>query len=81
MAKEPSRIMIPWYDSKTICLLGLIVMVAVFLFALIGISVAYETKAYQRHLFVPGLLMLLSLGGLIIFAHRLGQRSDGKKGG
>jgi FtsH-binding integral membrane protein len=73
--------MTPWYDSKAICLMGLIVMVAVFLFALIGVSVASEIEAYQRHMFIPLILMLVSLGGLIIFSIKLARQSSPKRGG
>jgi len=80
MPANPSRIVTPWYDSKAISLMGLILMAAFFLFALIGISVACETPEYRRHIFIPLALMLVSLGGLVIFAFRLAKRSLPKGG-
>lgn len=71
--------MTPWYDSKAICVLGLILMSVVFLFALIGLSVAYETAEYHRHIFIPTILMGLSLSGLIIFTLRLARQSISKE--
>ena len=80
MPATPSRIVTPWYDSKAISFMGLILMAAIFLFALIGTSVAYETPEYRRHIFIPLTLMLLSFSGLAIFVFRLAKRSSPRNG-
>ena len=59
------KAIVPWYDSETACLIVIIFMVFVFLFALVGISVARENAAYHEHMWVAVLLGVLS-GTVII---------------
>ena len=75
MPASPTRMLTPWYDSRGICLVGLLLMTAVFLFAIIGLSVAYEAPEYKRHLFIPAILAGLSLCGIGRFAMRLARQS------
>ena len=55
----------PWYDSDTICLIMIGFLLIVFLFAIAGISEAYESVEYHKHVWVPGILLIMS-GGIII---------------
>jgi hypothetical protein len=71
--------MTPWYDSKAICVFGLILMAVVFLFALIGISVAHESLEYRRHISIPACLGALSLSEMIVFTLRLARKSTTKE--
>ncbi|MDP6683334.1 MAG: hypothetical protein QF876_10160 [Desulfobacterales bacterium] len=54
------KIIFPWYDSKTACLLLLLFMVLVFLFGIVGLSVSSEIVEYNGFIWVPILLLLLS---------------------
>ena len=55
----------PWYDSDTSCLIMMGFLLIVFLFSITGISEAYEKFEYHKHVWVPGILAILS-GGIII---------------
>jgi|TARA_B100001964_G_C14128141_1_gene551553 hypothetical protein len=54
------KIIFPWYDSKTACLLLALFMVLVFLFGIVGLSVSSEIVEYNGFIWVPILLLLLS---------------------
>lgn len=60
------RIIAPWYDTTLACWVVLLAMAGVSLFAWLGISVALSNAAYTRHLWVPILLLTLSL--LVFFS-------------
>ncbi len=54
------KIIVPWYDSETACLLLILFMVLVFLFGIAGLSVSSEIVEYNDFIWVPILLILLS---------------------
>ncbi len=54
------KLIIPWFDSETTCFFVMFFMVVVIWFALMGLDVAYEKVEYNRHMWVPFLLMLMS---------------------
>ncbi|MEE8416991.1 MAG: hypothetical protein V3S05_12005 [Desulfobacterales bacterium] len=54
------KIIVPWYDSETTCLLLILFMVLVFLFGIAGLSVSSEIIEYNDFIWVPILLILLS---------------------
>lgn len=54
------KIIVPWYDSETACLLLILFMVLVFLFGIVGLSVSSEIVEYNDFIWVPILLILLS---------------------
>ncbi len=54
------KVIIPWYDSETVCIFMISFMFLVFLFSLAGMSVAYENPDYHEHIWVPVLLIVLS---------------------
>ena len=54
------RLIIPWFDSEATCFFVMFFMVVVIWFALMGLDVAYEKVEYNRHMWVPFLLMLMS---------------------
>ena len=68
------RIIVPWYDSEVVCLVVTFVLLLTLLFSCIGISVARETPAFQRHLWFPLALLLLSAGGIASLMLRLIKR-------
>jgi len=55
------KIIIPWYDSAIICIVMIILMSLVFFFGLIGISAALEKKEYHEYLWVPVILVVMSI--------------------
>ena len=59
------KAIVPWYDSETACWIVMIFMVFVFLFGMVGISVARENIVYHEHMWVAVLLVVLS-GTVII---------------
>jgi len=60
------KVIVPWYDSETACLVVIVLMGLVILYAAAGMSVAQEDKGFQQYLWVPVTLMLLS--GIVIFS-------------
>ena len=46
----------PWYDSKFVCILLLVIMIPVFFFSLVGISVALTDPAFGDHVWFPVIL-------------------------
>jgi hypothetical protein len=74
--KEPvfRKVIIPWYHSKTAYIFVIILMLAVILFGMIGISVAGEIAEYRGYLWVPVLLAVLSAVILISATYRLIKR-------
>ncbi|UCD33791.1 MAG: hypothetical protein JSW04_04315 [Desulfobacterales bacterium] len=58
------KAIVPWYDSESACLIVIVFLVVVFLFSLVGISVARENVEYHAHMWVAVLLAVLS--GLVI---------------
>lgn len=60
------KAIVPWYHSKTVCMITIAFMLFVFLFGLAGISVAREHEQYNGYIWVPLVLVVLS-GGIIVF--------------
>lgn len=70
------KMIIPWYDSLSTCLLILVFFDLVFLYGFIGMTVARETHEYYRHSGIPVLLMVLSLSGGLSVCIRLFLRYE-----
>ncbi len=68
------KVIVSWYDSVTACVLMLVFLDAVFLFAVTGINVACEMHEYSHHIWVPVLLMALSACGALSLMIRLIRR-------
>jgi hypothetical protein len=68
------RTIIPWYDSETACLLVVVFMFPVVLFALGGIKVADEHAQYQAFAWLPVLLAVLASWVIVSTTFRLVQR-------
>lgn len=68
------RIILPWYDTNIICVLTGVFLLLVFGFALIGISVAFETPDGGRHAWLPAVLLVLSAAGIVTVCLRLFRR-------
>ena len=74
------KVVIPWYNSTTAFVIVFLFMVLVFLFAIAGISVARENPAYQGYVWVPGLLLAMSIIISTTTAVRLIKRYTQKPG-
>lgn len=54
------KVIIPWYDSETACLVVIVFMSLVCLFGFAGISVARENVEYHKHIWIAVLIVVLS---------------------
>ena len=68
------KLIIPWFDSEATCFFVMFFMVVVALFALMGLDVAYEKVEYNRHMWVPFLLVLMSAWVFISTSIRMIRR-------
>ena len=68
------KVILPWYDTDIACILTGVFMALVFGFSLAGISVAKEIPDGARHIWVPILLLLLSVLGMVTVIVRLFRR-------
>ena len=57
------KTIIPWYDSETACLLVVVIMFPVVIFALCGIKVADEHAQYRAFVWLPVLLAIIGVLG------------------
>ena len=69
---------IPWYQSKTAYSIMVVIMLVVFLVGLTGISVSREIEAYNGYLWIPAVLVILSLCLMITNIIRLIRRYTSK---
>ncbi|MFH2058781.1 MAG: hypothetical protein ABIJ59_07765 [Pseudomonadota bacterium] len=65
----------PWYDSNFTCWSLIIFMVFIFAFALSGILTGLGTPEFQKHIWFPAFLAVLSLFLAIKIFLRLRRRS------
>jgi len=65
---------IPWYQSKTAYSITIVIMLVVFLVGLAGISVSREIDEYNGYLWIPAVLVILSVCLMIINILRLFRR-------
>ena len=72
------RIIVPWYDSETLCLVVIIIMLLVFLFGIAGISVAGEDPEYHSYRWIAILITILSGGVILSTTVRLIKRYAGR---
>ena len=68
------KTIIPWYDSETACLLVVVIMFPVVIFALCGIKVADEHAQYQAFVWLPVLLAILASWVIVSTTFRLIKR-------
>lgn len=68
------RLMVPWYDSEAACLVVILLMDLVFLFAAVGVEEARRTPEHGGYMGLPVLLMVLSGGVIVSVTARLIRR-------
>jgi hypothetical protein len=74
------RTITPWYDSNAACIGVLIFMLLVSGFSVVGINVAEAEPDYRDYVWLPLLLLLLSLAVCASTLIRLIQRLQGQDG-
>ncbi len=68
------KVIVPWWDSEVACLLVIIFMFIVFLFGMMGISVAHESLEYRAFVWVPVSVVVLSAAVILSTTIRLIRR-------
>jgi len=72
------KAIIPWYNSATVYIIVLIIMLLVLFFAISGISVSQENSEYRGYVWVPALLLAMTAAIIITTAARLIKRHTQK---
>ena len=68
------KAVIPWYNSTTAYVLVILFMLLVLLFAAAGIAVAKENLTYRGYVWVPAVLLVLSVAIIATTSIRLIKR-------
>lgn len=68
------RELFPWYDTDFACILLVFAMVVVALFSAVGLTVVWAEPAFAPHLWVPAVLLALSLLAAGSLSFRLVRR-------
>ena len=68
------KVIIPWYDSETLCFISIFFMFCVYLFSVMGIQVAGEKIDTIGYVWVPIFLVIMSGGVIISITIRLARR-------
>lgn len=68
------KVIVPWYDAEALCIAVIIMMFFVFLFGIAGITVARQSPDYHEHIWVPIILIVLSVFVIISTTVRLIKR-------
>jgi ATP/ADP translocase len=68
------KAIVPWYDSDAACFIVIICMGLVLLFGFTGFSVARENADYHTYIWVPGILVAMSIGVIFSTVIRLTKR-------
>jgi hypothetical protein len=55
------KVIVPWYETKGVCWTLIVSMALVLFFGMAGVSVAALTPGYRGFMWVPILLIVLSL--------------------
>jgi hypothetical protein len=72
------KVIIPWYKSTSAYIIMIVFMLVVILFALAGISVAREYPEYHGYVWVPAVLLAMSVAIIITTTVRLIKRYSHK---
>lgn len=72
------KAVIPWYNSTTAYILVVLCMLLVLLFAIAGIAVARENLTYRGYIWVPAVLLALSVAIIATTSIRLIKRYSQK---
>lgn len=70
------RAIIPWYDSTALCWVLVVAMVVLVFFSITGIMVARGNPEYNDFVWVPWVLLVMSLVLALSISWRLIQRRN-----
>jgi len=65
------KVIYPFYDSEAACITIIILMLLLLIFSIAGISVAREEPLYSGYVWVPAILLIMSIAVLVPAATRL----------
>jgi riboflavin transporter FmnP len=68
------KVIIPWYDSELACFLAIAFLLMVVFFSAVGISVARAHTLHSGMVWIPALLLALSMAALVTITVRLVRR-------
>ncbi|MBF0226413.1 MAG: hypothetical protein HQK76_13240 [Desulfobacterales bacterium] len=68
------KTIVPWFDSEIVCYITIFFLLLISVFSIIGISVVNEHMEYYKLIWVPELMLVMSLGVLISIIVRLIMR-------
>ena len=68
------KAIIPWYNSTTVNIMVLVIMLLVLFFAIAGLSVSRENSEYRGYVWVPALLLAMTATIIITTTARLIKR-------
>ncbi len=68
------KAVIPWYNSSTAHIIVVLFMLLVILFAAAGLAVARENPDYRGYIWLPALLLAMSVAIIVTTAIRLIKR-------
>jgi hypothetical protein len=69
------KVFAPWYDTETVCFIGIFFLFLVFLFSLAGVSVCSENPEFRDHVWAPVFLLFASCIVLLSITIRLTRRT------
>lgn len=68
------KVFAPWYDTDTMCAITMLFAVLVMLFCLAGISVCEKQGEFQNYIWIPALLLTMSVVLFVSILIRLVRR-------
>ena len=68
------KTIIPWYDSEAVCIGVIVLMMIVFFFGVVGISVARENAEYHGYVWIAVVLVVMSAAVIFSTIIRLIKR-------
>ncbi len=68
------RVIIPWYDTEIACYFAVVFMAGVIAFSVAGIKEANSTPEFHQHIWIPIILLIMSVVVFISTLFRLVRR-------
>ena len=68
------KVILPWYDTKKVCFTVIVFMLIILLFGIAGILEALDKIEYHEYIWVPILLIAMSVGVIASTSIRLIKR-------
>jgi len=69
------KVIVPWYDSGSIYVAVIVLMIFAFLFSMAGVSLAISQDTCRPHIWLPVLLLFLSASVIVSLTLRLLKRA------